>query len=120
MAMIRMGDVELWETRPGVWIRVMIDERVGSRQVALVRGKLAPGAVLPLHYHDVEEAFTVISGEGLSEIGGECFRLAAGDALLIPASAHHQLRNPSASEDLVFAACFPANRLVLHPVQPGG
>jgi len=116
MPVIRVDSVNLREARPGIWIRVMVDRGVGARAITMVRGKVTPGSSLPLHYHDVEEAFSLVSGEGRSEIDGQVTVLGAGDALLIPAGAKHQLTNPSDSEDLVFVSCFPSDTLVMHRV----
>lgn len=120
MPLVRVDDVDLREVRPGIWIRIMIDERIGGRQITMVRGKVAPQATLPLHYHDFEEAFTVISGHGISEIDGVSTELSSGDALLIPAKAKHQLTNPSNTDDLVFVSCFPWPALVMHPASGSG
>jgi quercetin dioxygenase-like cupin family protein len=54
-----------------------------------------PGAVVPRHHHDVQEAFYVFEGSTTVRLGDEAFDLSAGDALLVPAGLSHDFRNHS-------------------------
>jgi len=114
MPFISKDDVETKEIEPGVFVRIMVDGSRGSQGIALVRGRLAPGAQLPWHTHDVEEALTVLEGSATSEIGDEKFDLGPGDAVLLPADLKHQLTN-TGDEDLLFVTAFNKNEVVRGP-----
>ena len=85
-----------------------------SDGIALVRGRIGPGGVLPWHTHDVEEALTVLQGTALSEVGDEKYNLAPGDAVLLPAHVGHQLSNVG-QDDLLFVTAFSVNQVVRLP-----
>ena len=115
MPYVNKDQVQTKELEPKVFARIMIDRSRGSQGIALVRGRIAPGGVLPWHAHDVEEALTVLQGAGLSEIGQEKYNVAAGDAVLLPARMPHQLSNVG-EDDLLFVTAFSGNEVVRLPV----
>jgi quercetin dioxygenase-like cupin family protein len=114
MPYISSKDVKTVEIEPQIYVRVMVDQSKGSQGIALVRGRMGPGAHLPPHTHDVEEALTVMEGTALSQIGDEKFKLQPGDAVLLPANVTHQLTNIG-EDDLVFVTAFNDNKLVRLP-----
>jgi len=114
MPYVSKDDVETLEIEPNVFVRIMIDKSRGSEGIALVRGRMTPGAILPRHIHDVEEALTVLEGTALSEIGDEKHNLGPGDAVLIPAHVPHQLTNIGEG-DLLFVTAFNASEVVRLP-----
>ena len=115
MPYVSKDDVETLEVEPKVFVRIMVDQSKGSQGIALVRGRMAPGSVLPRHGHDVEEALTVLEGTALSEIGDEKYELGPGDAVLLPAHVPHQLTNIGEG-DLLFVTAFNSNKVVRLPV----
>jgi len=114
MPYISKDDVETKEIEPRVYVRIMVDKSKGSDGIALVRGRIEPGGVLPWHTHDVEEALTVLQGTALSEVGDEEYALTPGDAVLLPAHVGHQLSNVG-EEDLLFVTAFNVNEVVRLP-----
>ena len=114
MPYINSQDVETVEIEPKVFVRIMVDRSKGSQGIALVRGRMAPGGLLPPHTHDVEEALTVLEGTALSQIGDEEFTLGPGDAVLLPANVTHILTN-NGDEDLVFVTAFNDCQVVRLP-----
>ena len=115
MPYVSKDDVQTKEIEPQVYVRIMVDKSKGSQGIALVRGRIAPGGVLPWHTHDVEEALTVLQGTGLSEVGDEKYTITAGDAVLLPAYVGHQLSNLDEEEDLLFVTAFNVNEVVRLP-----
>jgi quercetin dioxygenase-like cupin family protein len=75
--------------------RTLIDQEAMSE--ALTMGDLVfePGAVVPGHHHEVQEAFYVFEGSGTVIVGGEEFELSVGDSLLVPSGVSHAFRNES-------------------------
>ena len=114
MPYISKDDVETKEIEPKVYVRIMVDKSKGSDGIALVRGRIEPGGVLPWHTHDVEEALTVLEGNALSEIGDETYNLLPGDAVLLPAHIPHQL-SCVGDKDLLFVTAFNVNQVVRLP-----
>jgi quercetin dioxygenase-like cupin family protein len=65
----------------------------GASQVSLIRQVQQPGGQGPLHTHDREELILLERGS-ISVAGTETTaELQAGDLLVIPAGAAHQIRN---------------------------
>jgi quercetin dioxygenase-like cupin family protein len=61
---------------------------------------LAPGAAVPLHWHNCDESVLVLGGDALAAIDGVEHRLQAGDVSFIPAGVPHGFRNPSPSAEM--------------------
>ena len=61
---------------------------------------IPPGAAIPLHYHDCEEAVLVVSGQATVEVDGETFPASAGDVVWQPEMIPHRFINPSQTETL--------------------
>ena len=63
----------------------------GATEVSVVRQRQAPGAANPSHSHDREEVMVVLSGTVRVTAEKEDAELSAGDALIVPANAIHQI-----------------------------
>src|SRR4051812_25380417 len=60
---------------------------------SLAEASLAPGQATTRHYHAAsEELYYLVEGRGEMEVDGERSAVAAGDAILIPPGAWHQIR----------------------------
>ena len=70
---------------------------------SLAEASLAAGGSTQRHQHrETEEIYMLLEGEGDMEIDGASQRVRAGDAVLIPAGAWHQI---TATADLRFLCC---------------
>ena len=67
---------------------------------------LAPGKRSGRHTHSIEEVVLVLKGTGEMTVGEEQVRLSAGEMVLVPALAPHELSN-AGSEELHTVAFFP-------------
>ena len=65
----------------------------GALHTDLFAGVLAPGGWLAPHVHAFEEAFYVLEGEILMELGGPVYRLRPGDFTLMPTGVRHGIAN---------------------------
>ncbi|WP_374338672.1 cupin domain-containing protein [Methyloversatilis sp.] len=63
----------------------------GARQVEMWRGHMEAGAATPPHRHSGEEVVLFLSGRGRATVDGQQVRYAAGDTLILPANAVHQI-----------------------------
>ncbi len=67
---------------------------------------LAPGKRSGRHTHSIEEVVLVLRGTAEMRVGEEQVRLAAGEMVLVPALAPHELSN-AGSDELHTVAFFP-------------
>lgn len=91
-------------TKDGSTIRSLLDlSNAPVRNQSLAEASLPPGCSTERHYHKLsEEFYYVTEGSGWMEVDGETLEIVAGDAVLIPAGAWHQI---TATEALSFLCC---------------
>jgi mannose-6-phosphate isomerase-like protein (cupin superfamily) len=91
-------------TKDGSTIRSILDlSNAPVRSQSLAEATLPAGAATDRHYHAAsEEFYFLLDGRGEMEIDGETRVVAAGDAIMIPAGAWHQIR---AIDPLRFLCC---------------
>ena len=99
MKVTSLGQAEPFTTKDGSTIR----ELQHTDAQSLAEARLEPGQVTERHYHRrSEEIYFVLEGAGVLELNGESVDVHAGDAVLIPPGAWHQIR---ALESLRFLCC---------------
>lgn len=81
-------------TKDGSTIRSLLDlSNAPVIRHSIAEATLSAGAATERHYHrHSEESYYLLEGDGLIEIDGEERTVGAGDAILIPAGAWHQIR----------------------------
>ncbi len=82
--------------------------RVGS--LAIIRESIAVGDRIPLHTHDVDEAITILDGEGEARLGDHTRRVGAGMVIFIPTGVPHGTAN-AGDAPLEIHAVFPATTI---------
>ena len=86
-------------------------EREGSRNLNLARAVIDSGKSTIRHRHrQSEEAYYVLSGEGVLEIGAVIERVAPGDARLIPSGVEHRVTCVGAQPLAILCVCAPPYR----------
>jgi mannose-6-phosphate isomerase-like protein (cupin superfamily) len=95
-------------TRDGSQIRSILDRANAPVQnQSLAEASLPAAGQTDRHYHQLsEEFYLVLEGRGLMEVAGEAREVAAGDAVLIPPGAWHQMKALTALRFL--CCCAPA------------
>lgn len=93
-----MGHITLAEIEPvrafeGVAHRLAVTRQIGATGIQLGEIILEPGAAIPRHHHDVDDAMLIIAGRGVCRMGEEDVSLAPGTALVAPAGIVHGLTN---------------------------
>lgn len=83
--------VETW--RPGVETRMRFSALNGASALTVFEQFCAPGLGAPMHWHEVEEVLTVLSGMAEITVAGEVRQAGAGHSVLIPARRRHGFRN---------------------------
>lgn len=85
----RERDAGPFTTKDGSTIR----EYLHTERQSLAEATLDPGQATRRHYHArSDEIYLVVEGGGDLEVDGERAVVGAGDAVLIPAGAWHELR----------------------------
>jgi mannose-6-phosphate isomerase-like protein (cupin superfamily) len=84
---------EPFTTLDGSTIRVLLDAVAGgSANQSLAEAELGPGQQTQRHHHArAEEIYVLLEGGGEMEVEGDRAEVGAGDAILIPAGARHQI-----------------------------
>jgi quercetin dioxygenase-like cupin family protein len=83
-----LTDVAPFTTKDGSTIR----ELHHTASQSLAEASLEPGQATQRHYHArTEEIYLVTAGGGVLEVDGETRDVVAGDAVLIPPGAWHEL-----------------------------
>lgn len=93
MPVVRTEEIPWRELVPGVFQRPLVSQETGAVSTLMGEVRLDPGAVLPWHYHDVEDIVLVQGGDGRIQIEDGEFPLRAGMNFIIPAGVRHRLRN---------------------------
>jgi mannose-6-phosphate isomerase-like protein (cupin superfamily) len=94
-----LASAEAFTTKDGSTIR----ELHHTDQQSLAEATLETGQSTERHYHaKSEEIYFVLEGRGDMEVDGERCAIGAGDAVLIPPGAWHEVR---AREPLRFLCC---------------
>ena len=88
MKVTRIGEVAPFTTKDGSTIRELMHTEAQS----LAEATLAPGQSTQRHYHrSSEELYSMLEGGGELEVDGERRLVEAGDTILIPPGAWHEL-----------------------------
>ena len=95
---------EPFVTKDGSTIRRILDRsNAPVEQQSLAEATIPAGGKTERHYHKLsEEFYFLLEGMGTMEVDGEKREVGAGDAVVIPAGAWHQI---TAKRDLRFLCC---------------
>lgn len=63
---------------------------------------MSPRLGTPIHHHYQDEAWHVVSGEGMFRVNEKRHRIATGDFIYVPGGVPHQIANLSHDERLVY------------------
>jgi mannose-6-phosphate isomerase-like protein (cupin superfamily) len=107
-----LRDAAPFTTADGSTIRSLLD--LGTAPVqhqSLAEATLPAGASTQRHYHrDSEEIYYVLEGSGVMELDSAHARVQAGDAVLIPPGAWHEIRADDGGHLRFLCACAPPYR----------
>lgn len=104
MEVRRIGEQKPFTTKDGSTIRSILDAANAPVQnQSLAEATIPKGASTVRHYHkNSEEFYYLLEGVGVMEVDGETRKVRAGDAILIPAGAWHEL---TAGADIRMLCC---------------
>jgi mannose-6-phosphate isomerase-like protein (cupin superfamily) len=102
------ADADPFTTKDGSTIRVLLDGANGAANQSLAEAELEPGASTRRHYHArTEELYVLLEGRGEMEVDGSRAAVGAGDAVLIPPGARHQITAASRGPLRFLCCCAP-------------
>ena len=78
---------------PGVSHATWAGQDNGLNQLSLWRQSMAPGGATPPHRHDCDEVVLCLEGEGEVHIEGTVHAFRAGQTIVLPRGAAHQIFN---------------------------
>lgn len=110
---IRARDAaEPFTTADGSTIRSLLDRsNAPVANQSLAEATIEAGEATVRHYHgDSEEIYYLVEGSGEMELDGERAAVSAGDAILIPPGAWHQIRADETGPLRLLCACAPPYR----------
>ena len=88
----------------GIYIRWLIDEKLGAKNFAMRRVEIKPSLSVPLHNHPEEHEIYVLSGTGkFYNDKGEAEIANQGDFVYIPSNEKHGMDN--IGEDILIFLC---------------
>jgi mannose-6-phosphate isomerase-like protein (cupin superfamily) len=107
-----LAEAAPFTTADGSTIRSLLDVATAPvRNQSLAEATLEPGAATQRHYHrESEELYYIVEGSGEMELDGERARVDAGDAVLIPPGAWHQIRAATPGPLRFLCCCAPPYR----------
>ncbi len=73
--------------------RILVNSERGAVAVTLGELIMNSGAKLPMHTHQVEEAFVITKGIATVVLGNDTYTLSPSDVILAPAGVSHTLAN---------------------------
>lgn len=109
VAVIPLSDVAPVELPGGSWSRILVsDQTVSSNASAMGYSVFKPGTATADLSHATEELAFVVSGSGAIRTAGGDVKVAADQAMFIPAGLWHTVLN-TGDEDLVMVFSFPSS-----------
>ncbi len=79
----------------GVITQPLVMSDRGSTSLTIGISTFEPGAVIPLHSHNVEEAITILEGEAVAIVDGKEYVVRPYDTTFAPPGIQHHFRNDS-------------------------
>jgi len=108
-------DVKGTEFPAGRLTRVLVGPGAPAEANGFVLGHVTiyPGGSVPLHSHEQEEVYIILSGYGKMHIDDETADVKPGDYVYITPKANHLLENTS-DEDMIMVFCYAPKSIVYH------
>ncbi len=95
---LRPGELPSINRAKGVISQPLVLRERGSTSLTMGISTFEPGAAIPLHTHNVEEAITILEGEAVAIIDGHEYVVRPYDTTFVPPGVPHCFRNESARQ----------------------
>lgn len=94
-AILRPSKISARDRGGGVRSIQLVTRHTGSTSFMNGITLFAPGAAIPLHFHNCEESVCLIEGRAIFELDGITQSIESGDVTFIPAGMPHRFVNAS-------------------------
>jgi mannose-6-phosphate isomerase-like protein (cupin superfamily) len=98
------------EVLPGLAHRTVAGAEHGLERLAIWSQRIDPQGATPPHSHDCEEVILIRHGQGTLVFGDEEQPFSAGDTIIVPPAAVHQILN-TGDEPLVLVAVLSTSKV---------
>jgi len=95
---LRPSELPTISRAKGVVTQPLVHSDRGSTSLTIGISTFQPGAVIPLHTHNVEEAITILEGEAIAIMNGQETTVRPYDTTFVPPGVPHHFRNDSSAE----------------------
>jgi len=108
-------DVKGTEFPAGRLTRVLVGPGAPAEAEGFVLGYVTiyPGGSVPMHSHEQEEVYLILSGYGKMHINDETADVKPGDYVYINPKSNHLLENTS-DENMIMVFCYAPKSIVDH------
>jgi mannose-6-phosphate isomerase-like protein (cupin superfamily) len=119
MVLINHQNTTVLNTPHGSEIRSLIDRTNSDIELcSLAEEVLPPGKAVRRHHHlQTEEIYYILHGEGEMTVGSETQKVKTGDAIFIPRTKTHTLKNTSNEPIRLLLVCGPAYSITDHLIE---
>lgn len=110
MERVRLEDIVGQEFPAGRRTRVLVGpgSPVAAERFVIGYVTLHPGGAVPLHVHEQEEVYVILSGRGTMQVGNEIEPVEPVAAIHMPSGQPHELRNTGETEMVMMFVYAPA------------
>lgn len=119
MIVINHQNTKVLNTPHGSEIRPLIDRTNSDIELCSLAEEILPqGKAVRRHHHlQTEEIYYILSGEGEMTVGEETRNISAGDAVFIPRTNTHTLKNTGSEPIKLLLICGPAYSITDHLIE---
>jgi len=118
MNIINVADIKGMEFPAGRHTRVLVGPEAPLEAERFVMGHVTifPGGSVPLHSHEQEEVYYIVSGQGSIAVDEEIRNVQPGDCIYLKPQSNHMLKNTSL-ENMVMMFCYAPKTVAEHWAQ---
>ena len=119
MIVINRQNTNVLNTPHGSEIRPLIDRTNSDIELCSLAEEVLPvGAAVRRHHHlQTEEVYYILHGEGEMTVGDETQKVKTGDAIFIPRTKSHLLKNTGSEPIKLLLVCGPAYSITDHLIE---
>ena len=118
MDIVNVADIKSMEFPAGRSTRVIVGPSAPLEAEQFVMGHVTiyPGGSVPLHSHQQEEVYYIVTGAGIVAVDDETRSVQTGDCIYLKPQSNHMLSNTS-TENMVMMFCYAPKTVAEHWAQ---
>ena len=118
MNIVNVVDIKGMEFPAGRSTRIIVGPHAPLEAEQFVMGHVTiyPGGSVPLHSHQQEEVYYIVTGAGIVAVDDETRSVQTGDCIYLKPQSNHMLSNTS-TENMVMMFCYAPKTVAEHWAQ---